>query len=150
MDVDEDDDEDEEEKPAAPEGSDDVEMTDADTTLKRKRKSKKSKKGRKSEIDMAALTNEQVALAALEGNQLLSLKLRKKYYSEALNFIRQVEGAIPLAGQLLGSTNKSEVLEAMEFFRIVHIYHFDGAEVRSISHSLPIDGLISISSVSKR
>lgn len=136
MDVDDEDDEEEEQEPTIPEGSDDVEMEDAEATPKSK-KPKKSKKGRKSEIDMTALTNEQAALAALEGNQLLSLKLRKKYYSEALNFIRQVEGAIPLAGQLLGSMNKAEVLEAMEFFRIIHIYQFDGAEVRSISYSPP-------------
>ena len=41
-------------------------------------KKKKSKKGgRKSELDMAALTDEQAALAALESNQLLHLRLRK-------------------------------------------------------------------------
>ena len=31
--------------------------------------------------------------------------------------------------QLLGSTNKVEVLEIMEFFRIVWEYQFDGAEM---------------------
>jgi condensin complex subunit 1 len=128
----EDDDDDEEEDPNKPSEADengDVEMVDAASTPKKSKK-KSKKKGRKSEIDMAALTSEQAALAALEGNELLSLKLRKKYYSEGLNFIRQIEGAIPIAGQLLGSTNKAEVLEAMEFFRVIHIYHFDGADVR--------------------
>lgn len=126
---DEEEDEEEPNKPSEVDEAEDVEMEDAATPKKPKKKSKK--KGRKSEIDMAALTNEQAALAALEGNELLSLKLRKKYYSEGLNFIRQIEGAIPIAGQLLGSTNKAEVLEAMEFFRVIHIYHFDGAEVCS-------------------
>lgn len=32
-------------------------------------------------------------------------------------------------GQLLGSTNKAEVLEAMEFFRVAWEYQFDSAEV---------------------
>ena len=31
--------------------------------------------------------------------------------------------------QLLGSTNKAEVLEAMEFFRVAWEYQFDSAEV---------------------
>ena len=92
--------------------------------------SSKSKKGaRKSELDMAALTDEQAALAALESNQLLHLRLRKRYYSEALNFIRQVEEAAQLVFQLLGSTHKTEVLEAMEFFRVAHEYQLDSAEV---------------------
>lgn len=33
-------------------------------------------------------------------------------------------------GLLLGSTNKAEVLEAMEFFRVAWEYQFDSAEVR--------------------
>ena len=114
---------------------DDIDMEDGDATPKPKTKRDRSTKRRKSELDMAALTSEQVALAALDGNQMLSLKLRKKYCSEALNFIQQIENAIPIASQLLGSTHKSEVLEAMEFFRIIHEYKFDGAEVK-ITHPL--------------
>lgn len=91
--------------------------------------STKQKTGRKSELDMAALTDEQAALAALESNQLLHLRLRKRYYSEALNFIRQVEEAAQLIFQLLGSTHKTEVLESMEFFRVAHEYQLDSAEV---------------------
>ena len=86
--------------------------------------------GRKSELDMAALTDEQAALAALESNQVLHLRLRKRYYTEALNFIRQVEEAAQLIFQLLGSTHKTEVLESMEFFRVAHEYQLDSAEVR--------------------
>jgi condensin complex subunit 1 len=94
-----------------------------------KEKSKSKNGGRKSELDMAALTDEQAALAALESNQLLHLRLRKRYYSEALNFIRQVEEAAQISFQLLGSTHKTEVLEAMEFFRVAHEYQLDSAEV---------------------
>jgi condensin complex subunit 1 len=94
-----------------------------------KEKSKSKKGGRKSELDMTALTDEQAALATLESNQLLHLRLRKRYYSEALNFIRQVEEAAQITFQLLGSTHKTEVLEAMEFFRVAHEYQLDSAEV---------------------
>lgn len=116
----------------------DIDMEDEDATPKPKSKRTKPTKRRKSELDMAALTSEQAALAALDGNEMLSLKLRKKYYSEALNFIQQIENAIPIASQLLGSTHKTEVLEAMEFFRIIHEYKFEGAEV---GISVPCRGL---------
>ena len=75
------------------------EMNDASSTPqtpktpKTKKKFKKLKP-RKSELNMEALTNEQAALAALESNQILHLRLRKRYYAEGLNFIRQVEGAM--------------------------------------------------------
>jgi len=92
-------------------------------------KSKGKKNGRKSELGMTALTDEQAALAALESNQLLHLRLRKRYYSEALNFIRQVEEAAQTIFKLLGSTHKSEVLESMEFFRVAREYQLDSAEV---------------------
>ena len=40
------------------------------------------------------LTDEQPALVAPESNQLPHLQLRKRYYAEALNFMRTVEGAL--------------------------------------------------------
>ena len=39
------------------------------------------------------LTDEQAALVAPESNQLLHLHLGKRYYAEALDFMRMVEGA---------------------------------------------------------
>jgi condensin complex subunit 1 len=90
---------------------------------------KKKKKPRKSQVDISALTDEQVALAALQSSKVLHLKLRKKYYAEALNFIRQMEDAMDMVEKLLGSTNKAEVLESMEFFRVAYEYQFTKAEV---------------------
>ena len=101
-------------------------------------KSKGKKSGRKSELDMAALTDEQAALAALESNQLLHLRLRKRYYSEALNFIRQVEEASEKILKLLGSTHKTEQLESMEFFKVAHEYQLDSAKV-SLCNALVIE-----------
>lgn len=75
-------------------------------TPKPKKKGKASKKTkrtkpRRSELNMEAMTNEQAALAALESNQILHLRLRKKYYAEGLNFIRQVEGAMCVANSFV-------------------------------------------------
>jgi condensin complex subunit 1 len=134
MDVDEEDevdsimDEDEDgDEPELSEAGEEVDGDEEGTTPISKGK---KKSGRKSELDnMAALTDEQAALAALESNQLLHLRLRKRYYSEALNFIRQVEEASELIFQLLGSTHKSEVLESMEFFKAAREYRLDSAAV---------------------
>lgn len=90
---------------------------------------KKAKKARKSEINMEALQNEAVAVAALQGDQLAQLRLKKRYHGECLNFIRQIEGGMKIIEDLLASNSKAEVLEAMEFFRVIHEYQFDGAEV---------------------
>lgn len=150
MDVDEEDDEqadvdsimdeDEREPSQAEEGEGDRE----EGTSSSKQKSKSKKSGRKSELDMAALTDEQAALAALESNQLLHLRLRKRYYSEALNFIRQVEEAAQMIFQLLGSTHKTEVLEGMEFFRVAHEYQLDSAEVSLRMRRVSQDGSLMV------
>jgi condensin complex subunit 1 len=84
---------------------------------------------RKSTVDVAAIASEQEALAALQTNEVLSLRLRKKYCAEALNFVRTLEGGMVLITQLLGSTNKAEVLESMEYFRVALEYDFGGAQV---------------------
>lgn len=98
-------------------------------TPKPKKTKKKKRAPRKSELNMEALTQEQQALAALESDQLLHLRLKKRYYAEGLSFIRLVEEGMKVVEQLLASTNKAEVLESMEFFRVVFEYQFDGAEV---------------------
>jgi condensin complex subunit 1 len=92
-------------------------------------KPRKKKAPRKSTVDVAAIASEQEALAALQTNEILSLRLRKKYCAEALNFVRTLEGGMVQITQLLGSTNKAEVLESMEYFRIALEYGFDGAQV---------------------
>ena len=49
----------------------------------KKSKKKKPRKPRKSQLDISTLTDEQVALAALQSNQILSLKLRKRHRESA-------------------------------------------------------------------
>lgn len=147
MDVDgnEDDDEDKEGEEEEDEGGDTEEdepamSVDGDsnqgTPRKKKSKKKRSKLGpRKSQINVAAVASEQTALAELDTNLVLRLRLQKRYYVEALNFMRQIEGAMDIMEQLLGSTSKPEVLEAMEFFRVAYEYRFESAKVRHFARA---------------
>ena len=45
-------------------------------------------------LPVLTLTDEQAALVAPESNQLLHLQLRMRYYAEALDFMRMVEGVM--------------------------------------------------------
>ncbi|KAJ6460387.1 non-SMC mitotic condensation complex subunit 1-domain-containing protein [Mycena vitilis] len=102
---------------------------DGEEQTPKKKKKKKAPKLQPRKSQMAVdMTDEQVALETLETNQLLHLRLRKKYYAEALNFIRQIEDTMDIMEKLLGSKNKPEVLEAIEFFRVAHEYKFAKAD----------------------
>ncbi|KAJ7219999.1 non-SMC mitotic condensation complex subunit 1-domain-containing protein [Mycena pura] len=105
-----------------------VDEAEGQTPRKKKKKKASKLKPRKSQIAVD-MTTEQVALETLETNTLLHHRLRKKYYAEALNFIRQIEGTIETMEKLLGSKSKPEVLEAIEFFRVAHEYKITKAEV---------------------
>jgi hypothetical protein len=110
-------------------------MTVDSTPLKHR---KKKKKPRKSEqVNLHAVSQEQVLVAEMEGTQMVHLKLRKRYYAEALAFIRWLDQASETLGELLGSTHKAEVLEAMEYFRVSYEYGMETAQV-SCSRDLSV------------
>jgi condensin complex subunit 1 len=85
----------------------------------------KIKKARPS-LDVASLEAEQ---AALDPELVQRLRLTKKYYADALQFMHQIERAIPLLCTLLVSTTKTEVLESIRFFRTAYEYNVQGAEI---------------------
>ncbi|KAF2724190.1 chromosome condensation complex Condensin, subunit D2 [Polychaeton citri CBS 116435] len=77
----------------------------------------------------AAMTDEQKMIAihkaqedAATAEAISKLQLTKRYYNEALKFINTLHQASPHVAQLLGSKNKSEVIEAMDFFVIADAY----------------------------
>ena len=117
--------EEEEKKPEVDgeDGEDDEEAEEGDESVP---KEKTKKKPRQSQLDISALQAEQ---SNLDPNFVLQLRLAKKYYSDALRFINSIESAVPILAQLLVSTNKSEALEAIRFFRIAYEYKLVGAEV---------------------
>ena len=67
--------------------------------------------------------------APVNQNALLALRFAKNYHDEALALVRSVEGAIPKLNDLLSSTGRAEVLEAMDFFKVAHEYQFESANV---------------------
>lgn len=84
----------------------------------------------------APMTEEQKAEAvqtaaeeAKTSEALARLQLTRRYYMEAINFIEVVQQASPIVCQLLASKNKSEVIEAMDFFVMIDAYKIETARV---------------------
>ena len=77
------------------------------------------------EQQQAAL--QQAAEDAATSELMARLRLTRKYYTEAIQFIELVHEATPVVCQLLSSKNKSEVIEAMDFFVIVDAYKVETA-----------------------
>lgn len=58
---------------------------------------------------------------------IAKLKLTRKYYIEALKFLEVIHEAADVTCQLLSAKNKSEVIEAMDFFVIIDAYKVEVA-----------------------
>ncbi|CDZ96307.1 mitotic chromosome condensation-related protein [Phaffia rhodozyma] len=105
------------------ENGEEAEEPEEDENEKEDEKPIKSKK--------ASLTSSAPAapMTMAETAQLTQLRLMKKYHVDALKFIRQIELAMPKLKDLLVSTGRAEVLEAMDFFKLAHEYEFESASV---------------------
>jgi condensin complex subunit 1 len=65
---------------------------------------------------------------AQEANKL---QLTRRYYVEALRFIDSIHAASEMVTQLLSAKNKSEVIEAMDFFKTLDVHKVETAKVRT-------------------
>ncbi|KAH8885564.1 hypothetical protein GQ53DRAFT_845547 [Thozetella sp. PMI_491] len=79
------------------------------------------------EEKLAAIRKAQEEAATSEAIEKLTLT--KRYYSEALKFIDVLHDATSTVCQLLGSKNKSEVIEAMDYFEIGDAYNIEQNKV---------------------
>lgn len=79
------------------------------------------------EEKVAAVRKAQEEAATSEA--INKLTLTKKYYSEALKFINILHEATDTICQLLGARNKSEVIEAMDYFEIGDAYNIEKNKV---------------------
>ncbi|ODA81361.1 hypothetical protein RJ55_04326 [Drechmeria coniospora] len=62
---------------------------------------------------------------AATGEAIEKLTLTRRYYNEALKFIDVLHDATAIVCQLLGSKNKSEVIEAIDYFEIGDAYNIE-------------------------
>lgn len=79
-----------------------------------------------SEEQQAAVIKK-AAEAAATSELMTKLQLTRKYYMEALRFIDVLHSAASIVCQLLSSKNKSEVIEAMDFFVVIDAYKIEAA-----------------------
>jgi condensin complex subunit 1 len=84
--------------------------------------------------DTAPVTQEKLAAALKKAQEdaatselMGKLQLTRKYYVEAIRFIEVLHAATPIVCQLLSSKNKSEVIEAMDFFVVIDAYKIEAA-----------------------
>ena len=77
--------------------------------------------------EQKAAAIEKAAAEAATSEMVNKLQLTRRYYVEALRFIEVVDAASPVVTQLLSSKNKSEVIEAMDFFVVIDAYKIESA-----------------------
>ncbi|KAJ5116482.1 hypothetical protein N7456_000830 [Penicillium angulare] len=70
---------------------------------------------------------QKAAEQAATSELLTRLQLTRKYYNEALRFIEVLHSGSAIVSQLLSSRNKSEVIEAMDFFVMLDAYKVETA-----------------------
>ena len=72
---------------------------------------------------------QKAATEAATGEMISKLQLTRRYYVEAVRFIEVIRDASATVTQLLSSRNKSEVIEAMDFFVIIDAYKIETARL---------------------
>jgi len=77
--------------------------------------------------EQKAAAIEKAAAEAATSEMINKLQLTRRYYVEALRFIEVADAASPVVTQLLSSKNKSEVIEAMDFFVVIDAYKIESA-----------------------
>ncbi|KAF9340593.1 Condensin complex subunit [Linnemannia elongata] len=80
--------------------------------------------------DIAVPTDEEL-LELQASKEYITKTLQQRYYADAIRFIHLIHRGVPVMCELLASTMKQEVIEAMEFFVAIHRY-----KVRSASEGI--------------
>lgn len=71
----------------------------------------------------------------MENSEEISrLQLTRRYYGEAIRFIETIHEASPIVCQLLSSKNKNEIIEAMDFFKMLDVHKMETAKVIPLIH----------------
>ncbi|GAA5881885.1 hypothetical protein JCM3774_005765 [Rhodotorula dairenensis] len=109
--------------------------SDATTPKKLDKTQQKRRAPRRSMLDLAA-ADQSNALAQVDSDTLQRLRLTKAYYADAISFIESLEAAMDTVTELLASSVKSEVLEAIEFCKVAKEYKLEASEqgIRRMLH----------------
>ena len=109
-------------------------MDDATEVGDNEEQSNQAQQPMSDEQKQAAL--QKAAEEAATSEAISKLQLTQRYYAEALRFIEVLHDASPIICQLLLSKNKSEVIEAMDFFMIADAYRVETARqgIRKMLH----------------
>jgi len=110
-----------------PRGDEDSNSDENSTKSHNSAKNSKTPRPSQAEMDAAAV-DQQAALSNYDHDVLMKLRLTKKYYSDAIQFIQILQSAVPFIERLLASKVKSEVLEAIYFFKTAWNYKVQGAQ----------------------
>lgn len=66
--------------------------------------------------------------------EISKLQLTRRYYTDAIRFIETIHQASDAVCQLLSSKNKSEVVEAMDFFKVLFVHKIETSKVSEAIH----------------
>ncbi|KAG0090671.1 Condensin complex subunit [Podila epicladia] len=87
------------------------------------------------EQDISLPTDEEL-LELQASKEYVTKTLQQRYYADAIRFIHLIHRAVPVMCELLASTAKLEVVEAMDFFVTIHRYKVRAASdgIRKMVH----------------
>lgn len=111
------------EKVSHPDASVDSALLDEATVVENEQKDSSSLPNPEQQAAMIKKAADDAATSEL----ITRLQLTRKYYMEAIRFIEVLHTATPIVCQLLASKNKSEVIEAMDFFVVIDAYKIEAA-----------------------
>ncbi|KAG0292153.1 Condensin complex subunit [Linnemannia gamsii] len=87
--------------------------------------------GAEDEAEDIALPTDEELMELQASKEYITKTLQQRYYADAIRFIHLIHRGVPVMCELLASTMKQEVIEAMEFFVAIHRY-----KVRSASEGI--------------
>ncbi|KAG0342692.1 Condensin complex subunit [Podila horticola] len=83
-----------------------------------------------------SLPSDEELLELQASKEYVTKTLQQRYYADAIRFIHLIHRAVPVMCELLASTAKLEVVEAMDFFVTIHRYKVRAASdgIRKMVH----------------
>lgn len=87
-------------------------------------------------LDAETTAEETTADVVAKDQAMQNLLLQKRYYSDAVIFVKQLDAVVPTLCRLLASHTKTEVFEVMDFFVDASVYRLQSSElgVRKMMH----------------